>query len=450
MVAPMDGVQSAQTGSLAPDERAELKRLRAEVGALRARPRRQPRRFWRWSLATALIVLGSLLTPLAVTAVWVNSQISDTDRYVATVAPLARDPALQRAVTDRITTEILNRIDLEGLTNQAADALSQRGVPDAVGTALHGLAKPIANGVQGWVHDQVGRLVASDEFARAWTEANRTAHAQLVAALTGSRSSAIVVEGETVSVRLATFIEAVKQRLIANGFTIAQKIPTVNAEFVIFKSADVVRAQRAFRLLNAFGTWLPIIALVLLAAGVLAAPGKRRALIGAALGVALGMVLLGGTLAILRPLYLNAVPESVLPTDAAAVVFDQIVTHLRTALRTVLAVALIVLAAAYLSGPSSAAVATRRAVRRAIAYTRGGAGRLGFRTGPVGVWVGRHKRPLRWGTVALGVAVFVLWNYPTVGVAVAIALCMLLVLVLIELIAAPGGPQFPEQSRVGV
>jgi hypothetical protein len=450
MVAPTDGVQSPQTGSLAPDERAELERLRTEVEALRERPPRNPRHFWRWTLATVLIVLGSLLAPLAVTAVWVNSQISDTDRYVATVAPLARDPALQRAVTDRITTEIFNRIDIEAITNQAADALSQRGVPDSVGTALHGLATPIANGVQGWVHDQVGRLVASDEFAQAWAEANRAAHAQLVSALTGNQSGALVVQGETVSVRLATFIEAVKQRLIANGFTIAEKIPEVNAEFVIFESADVVRAQRAFRLLDTLGTWLPIIALVLLAAAVLAAPGKRRALIGAALGVALGMVLLGGTLAILRPLYLNAVPGSVLPTDAAAAVFDQIVTYLRTALRTVLAVALIVLAAAYLSGPSTAAVATRRAVGRGIAYARGGAGRLGLRTGPVGVWVGRHKRPLRWGTVALAVAVFVFWNYPTVGVAVAIALCALLVLVLIELIAAPDEPKFREQSRVGV
>src|SRR5262245_31157560 len=141
-------VQPSQTGSLAPDEREELERLRTEVAALRERqvePARPPRRFWRWTLATVLIVLGSALSPLAVTAVWLKSEVSDTDRYVATVAPLAHDPALQSAVTDRITTEIFNRIDVTGLANQAADALSRQGVPPQVSTALHGLAQPIAN-----------------------------------------------------------------------------------------------------------------------------------------------------------------------------------------------------------------------------------------------------------------------------------------------------------------
>src|SRR6185295_6681933 len=102
-----------------------------------------------------LIGLGSVLSPLAVTAVWLKAQMTDTERYVATVAPLARDPALQRAVTDRVTAEVFDRIDVEGLANQAADALEERGVPNTVDNALHALARPIANGVQGWVHDQV-------------------------------------------------------------------------------------------------------------------------------------------------------------------------------------------------------------------------------------------------------------------------------------------------------
>ena len=67
-------------------------------------------------------------------------------------------------------------------------------------------AQPIANGVQGWVHDQVGRFVASEQFAQAWAEANRTAHAQLVAALTGNESGGVVVRGDTVSVQLSGLV----------------------------------------------------------------------------------------------------------------------------------------------------------------------------------------------------------------------------------------------------
>ena len=421
----------ADDPSLDPDERAELDRLRAELETLRRRP---PRRIWRWSLATALIVLGAALAPLAVTAVWLKSVVTDTGRYVSTVAPLAHDPALQRAVTDRITTEVFRRVDLTALTDQAADALTRVGAPDAVGSALHGLAQPIAGGVQGWVHDQVGGFVASDQFAQAWVEANRTAHAQLVAALTGSQSGGVVVRGDTVSVKLATVLEAVKQRLIARGFTLAERIPSVDAEFVVFRSTDVVRVQRAFRSLNTLGTWLPVIALAILAGGLAAAPGKRRAVLGAALGVALGMVLLGAALAVLRPAYLNAVPADMLPRDAAAAVFDQIVRYLRTTLRAVFAVAVVVLAAAYLSGPAPAAAATRRAVGRGVTAVRGGAGRLGLPSGPVGGWVGRHRTALRVVTVAVAAGVLVFWNYPTPTVVVTVALATVLALLLIELL----------------
>jgi hypothetical protein len=447
MVAPTDDVQPPETGSTATgeltlDERAELERLRAEVSTLRQRPPRDRRRIWRASLATLLIVLGSLFAPLAVAAAWLDSVVTDTDRYVGTVAPLARDPAIQRAVTDRITTEVFSRIDIEALTAQVTDVLARQGLPEQVSTALNGLSQPIANGLKGWVNDQIGQFVASDEFARAWEEANRAAHAQLVAALTGANTGALVIEGDTVSVKLAPFITAVKERLIARGFTLAERIPAVDAQLTIFKSADVGKAQRWFRLLDGLGTWLPVFALVLLVGGVLAAPRKRGAVVGAAAGVALGMLLLGIGLAIARPLYLRAIPPDVLPSDAASVIFDQIVAYLRIALRTVLAVALIVMAVAYLSGPSTAAVATRRALNRGVAGIRGGAGRLGLRTGPVGVWVRRYKRSLRVATVVAAAAVFVFWDYPTPAVAGAIALVALLILALIELVGGPTEPQF--------
>ena len=44
---------------------------------------------------------------------------------------------------------------------------------------------PIANGVLSFTRSQVGKVVESDAFADAWVQANRVAHEQLVAALTG-------------------------------------------------------------------------------------------------------------------------------------------------------------------------------------------------------------------------------------------------------------------------
>src|SRR4051812_42158444 len=123
--------QTAGTGSDdgGPASEDELERLRAEVADLRARlgttdveptavvmspPPRGPRAGrWRPFAATALIVVAALLAPLSIVASWAHDEVADTDRYVASVAPLASDPAVQDAVINRITTEIFNRVDVQ-------------------------------------------------------------------------------------------------------------------------------------------------------------------------------------------------------------------------------------------------------------------------------------------------------------------------------------------------
>ena len=129
---------------------------------------RRPRQRWRSVVATLLIVIACILAPLAGVAVWSKNLITNTDRYVTTVAPLARDPAIQAAVADKITAEIFARLDVTGITNQAVDALAERGLPPLVATQLHALSGPLSDGVQSFVRTEVGKVVASDAFADAW------------------------------------------------------------------------------------------------------------------------------------------------------------------------------------------------------------------------------------------------------------------------------------------
>ena len=218
------------------------------------RPRRQR---WRSVVATLLIVIGCILAPLSVVAVWTKNLVTDTDRYVATVAPLASDPAIQSAVADKITAEIFARLDVVGVTNQAVDALAERGLPPLVANQLHSLSQPLANGVQSFVRDEVGKVVASDTFVDAWLTANRAAHSALVAALTGQTGEGVTIENDTVSINLGPLIQEVKQRLIDRGFELASRIPDVNPSFVLVQSDYIAQARAAFNLLNAIGNWLP-------------------------------------------------------------------------------------------------------------------------------------------------------------------------------------------------
>ena len=441
--------------ALSKEERTELERLRAEVASLRTQAQAlggkagRPaavggRQRWRTLVATLLIVVGCVLAPLSVAAIWTRNQVTDTDRYIATVTPLASDPAIQAAIADQITAQVFTYIDIQALTTQVTDALSARvegrGLPPEASAALQGLAGPIADGVQSFTRTQVGKVVESDAFADAWVQANRVAHAELVAALTGEGGGSVTVENDTVSINLAAFIQTVKQRLVDSGFTLAARIPEVNASFVLFQSEDVTKVRSGFNLLNTLGIWLPIIALVLLGIGVYVAKDHRRALIGAALGVAIGMVVLALGLAVFRSIYLDAVPATVLPHDTAAVLYDTIVRFLRLGLRTILVLALVVAAGAFLSGRSVTAVRTRQGLSNAIGWASGGAQRAGFSTGPVGTWVGANIRALRITAVAAAALALVFWGRPTGKVVIGLTIALLVVLAIIEFLGR-SGPQ---------
>jgi hypothetical protein len=443
--------------SLSADERAELERLRAEIAALRAQARQEGaagpdlgrppaggpagRRRWRTVVAVLLIVVGCVLAPLSVVAVWTRNQVTNTDRYVQTVSPLASDPAIQNAIADQITAQVFTYIDVRGLTTQAVQALTERGgLSPTVATQLQALAVPIANGVQGFTRDQVGKVVASGAFADAWIQANRVAHAELVKALTGEGGGSVTVENDTVSVNLAAFIQTVKAQLVDSGFTLAERIPEVNASFVLFQSKDITRVRTGFNLLNTLGVWLPVLAIVLLVLGVYVARDHRRALVGAAVGVAVSMVVLALGLAVFRSIYLDAVPASVLPHDAAAVLYDTIVRFLRLGLRTILVLALVVAAGAFLTGQSVTAVRTRQGLGHAIGWLQGGAERAGFSTGPVGAWVYANKRALRIGAVTLAALALVFWGRPTGKVVLGLTLALLVVLAVIEFLGRRPGP----------
>jgi hypothetical protein len=451
----------SETPSLSADERAELERLRAEVAALRAQGRSgevnagRPgagagggRQRWRTIVAVVLIVLGCVLAPLAGVAVWARNQVTNTDRYVATVQPLASDPAIQQAVTDQITAQVFTYVDIQALTTQVVDALATRvegrGLPPQAAAALQGLAGPVANGVQGFVRTQVERIVQSQAFADAWVQANRVAHDAFVKALTGEGGGAVTVANDTVTLNLAPFIQTVKQRLVAQGFTLAERIPQVDKSFVLFQSEDITRARSAFNLLNTLGVWLPIIALILIGIGVYVAKDHRRALVGAGLGVAAGMVLLALGLAVFRSIYLDGVPATVLPHDAAAVLYDTIVRFLRAGLRTILVLGLVVAAGAFLTGPSVTAVRARQGLAGAIGWLQGSAEHAGLRTGPVGTWVYANKRALRIGAVILAALALVFWGRPTGKVVIGLALALLVALAIIEFLG-----RRPAQATAG-
>jgi len=408
------------------------------------------RRFsWRTPVAIVLIVFGCVFAPLSVVAVWTANQVSNTDRFVANMEPLIHEPAIQRFLTDKIATEISSQLKVQALANQVSTELNKLGLSQ-VATLLHGASGSLASGVDGFIHNEVAKVVASPQVARLWPQLNRTVHDELVKALSGQGNGSVSVRNGQVVLDLGPLIDEVKSRLSARGFTLVNQIPQIHPTVALFSAKYLVKAQRGYRALNTLKIVLPILTLVLLGVGVFVARNRRRALIGAGLGLAASMLVLGAGLAIFRSVYLSSVPSSVLPPDAAAVLYDDLVRFIREGLRLLLVVGLIIAIAAFFTGQSSAAVATRRAFSSAVGGVRARGERAGLQTGPAGHWVYAHRRALQWTAVAIAALVFVFWSQPTWQLAVIIAVVLLVVLGLIELIARPPAePQAAGQHSGG-
>ncbi len=408
----------------------ELAELRRRVSALEGpvRTRRRPASL----LAALLIFVGCVLTPLSMVAVWANSQVSDTDRYLATVAPLARDPAIQAAVTNRATDAIMQYVPVDSLL----DGLAPADRP-LLGNLLGRVGGALTDGITGFVHGQVQKAVQSDAFATIWVNVNRTAHAALEKALTGEGGGAVQLDGNSVTLDLAPLIAQVKTQLVGNGLSIASRIPEVHTDFVLVTSDSITKARTGLRLLQLAGTWLPVVAVLFAAGGVLLALRRRRALVAAALGVAAGAALLGIALAVFRPIYLDKLPAGV-DQAAAGAVYDALVRFLRAGVRMVLALGVLVALGAWLTGSGRQAVTVQSLWRAGFGAVRQTAQRLGLRLGPVGRFVHRFKSWLGWLALAVVLAVLLTWSYPTGLVVLWLALALLLVLGVLEFLDDPG------------
>ncbi len=428
---------ASESQELSQGERAELERLRAEAAESRRQGGVRRRRIsWRTPVSIVLIVLGCILAPVAVLGVWAGNQVSDTGRWVATVTPLIHDPAIQNVLTDRITNEITSQLNLNGLINQAAADLSAKDLP-RVSSLLSTFGPQISSSVTGFIHSAVHTVITSQVMANAWVQVNTVAHQALVKVLSGQGGGAITTSNGQIVLNLGPLIAVAKQDLVARGFSLANSIPNVNPTVALFQAKELGRAQAGYRLITDLKIVLPILVLLLLGAGVYVARGRRRALIGAGLGLAASMLVLAVGMLIARSIYLSSVPSSVLPSDAAAAAYDTFVYFIKLGLRAVLAVGLVVAIGAFFTGPSRTAVQTRSGLKSGMDWIRNAGERRGVSAGPAGRWTYLHRRILRITAVAVVTLIFVFWGQASGLLVIVLVLVLLLLLGLIELIARP-------------
>ena len=400
----------------------ENEALRHQVEVSTAPKRSRGRTIGSW----VLIVLACLLAVLSVVVVYARNELLNTDTFVATVAPLAKDPAVQTAVATRVSDNLVARTDVE-----------QR-VKDALPVRAGFLANPITGAVHSATYQITLKLVQSQQFQHLWELALRRSHAQVDNLLLGNKVGALQSTNGKVTVDLTQVENAAKKQLEAHGLSVFNKVPNyTGTPFVLFQSDQLAKLQRWVRFLNRLALVLPIVAILVFAGAVLLAKDRRRGLVHAASGLAVSMAVLLIAANVGRNQYLQSLSPRQSKAATTAVI-DTVDASLLDSVRTVLVLAAVVALVAFVVGLGP--------VRR---WWANRATPSWLTSGPVHDVVAAHRRAFQWVVVALGLVVLVLWNQPTVKVALIVVLVTLFFVIVVGVYGRTTADPGPTPSDGG-
>jgi hypothetical protein len=423
-------------GSPPPDTAAttdEIVRLRAERDTLAAQLDRRGERhargqFARRLLAAFLVLLFALLLPLATTLAWTHRTVFNTDRYVATVAPLASNPTITTAVGKQLTDQIYAALD------------PQPAIKAALPPKAAFLAGPVAGQVKTFLGDAVNKAISSPQFATLWTEANRFAQAQLVAILKGD-SKTISAQGNTVVLNLVPLLNSALQSVQPEVSAIVGKpvtlptlstgdIPAVACQKVstalgrplpqtcgqipLFPASKLHAVQQSVTRFDRVTGLALVLLPVLLIGAMLVSPRRRRTLLQLTIGSALTVVVARRLIFYLEGrLTAAAKPEN---RAAAQAILTQVLDRLVLITVWLLIGSLAIAVLAVVTGPYRWMRASRHGVRVAAVavgtttadVTRGLSGAAtndGTRR-----WIAGHKGLLQAGGAALAAVLLLVLN----------------------------------------
>ncbi|MYR87584.1 hypothetical protein GTY41_22270, partial [Streptomyces sp. SID685] len=190
----------------------------------------------RSALSAVLITLSCLLVPFGALALWATYGLTDTGRYVTTMAPLATDPDVREAIADAVGDSLLH---------------------EAGGRLDTG---PLRGSVRPFVHDAVRSFTQTQAFRLAWDAGNRVTHDAVLRALRDDRDDRDEAAAEPVTVDFAPVTAQVKQQLSDEHIPLAARIPVQHTAVAVLPADELTSLRKGFQVLEVAGFWLPLAA----------------------------------------------------------------------------------------------------------------------------------------------------------------------------------------------
>lgn len=382
--------------------------------------------------AGVLATVGLLLIPPAVMAHWATVQLVETERFVAALAPLADDPAVQDRIILEVTALVDEQVDISGVTSDLLTGLGEAiDLNDRAQAALDLVSEPIAAGVRALVEDVVGNVVRSPEFSAAWASSVQLLHSQTIRLLSGSPDSLLQLERDgTLGLPLGPVVADVRSALVAQGVPFAAAIPDIDRTLVLAELPNLALARVIYQVGIAVGVWLPIVSAALLVAAVLLAPRRPLMLrtLGVLTAVSTGLLALGFLLG------RTALTAYVGPDSSAVtgLVYDAVLGYALTTVVALVALGVLAGLTGWWFGPSPSAVRGRLALGEQFARARRARQRSGLGLGRFGEVMYRERLMVHLTLLAIAAMPAILIRPLSVGTVLASAALALGLMALAE------------------
>jgi hypothetical protein len=303
-------------------------------------------------IALALIVVASLLSFLAIFAVWANRQLLNTDNWTETSSELLENDDIRTQIANFLVTEVYANVDVQAELEKAFSQLLQ----PATASALSG---PAASGLQTFAEQRLDNLLARPIPQKAWEQANRRAQARLLDIVEGG-GDIVSTTGGDVTLDLKALLGATQSNVGVGG-RVEERLPESASQIVILRSDQLELAQDLVKVLKALPIVLIVLALGLYALAVYLTRGWRREALRAC---GIGLAFAGVAALVARTLAGNAVVDALATTEsvepAAQAAWSIGTSLLVQAATATLIYGVVIVVGAWLAGPTAWAVAARR------------------------------------------------------------------------------------------
>jgi len=380
---------------------------------------------WR-VLSIVLLVLGCVLAPIGVTAGWAKNLVVDQQAYLDAVDPLITDPAIVNAAEARLVAGIDDAITKLNIADKIGTELESLGLPPKLATLATTYLATFRTDITNAITNMVDELVTSPKVATVWHSANATLHTKFVQIMRGDSPGKL----HSLNVDLSAAVTQVKEKLETSGVSWAAQIPDVPVVIDIAGNANVQRVAGYYNLLDTLGSWLPIIAALLLLLSILIAPSRLGGLAKAAGWLAVSMVVLIVLLVIGRNWLISKAP---LQPEVTQAFVRQLTVNLQSTIRLILISGAVIAVVAWLFGRSRSAVSLRSEVQSAMGSIRDSRWHIVIRA---------------LGAVVALILVLVLISWDNPGVLWAVVLALLAGLAAVVAISPqPGNAPPPDEAQ---